>query len=93
MSVPTLFEYVRQAQRFMRDAKQQLIDPADWEEYANRARREVAMRSQCVRILPPISGAMSSPTVTCNYKIFRLFLLKHEPHSFYIISGKAPIPF
>ena len=64
MSVPTLFEYVRQAQRFMRDAKQQLIDPADWEDYANRARREVAMRSQCVRILPPISGAMSSPTVT-----------------------------
>jgi hypothetical protein len=63
MSTPNLFEYMKQAQRFVRDAKQQLIDPGDWVDYANRARREVAMRSQCVRVVPPISGALASPSV------------------------------
>lgn len=47
---------MKQAQRFVRDSKMELIDPGDWLSYANRARREVAMRSQCVRILPPIAA-------------------------------------
>ena len=33
-------------------------------DYVNRARREVAMRAQCVRILTPISGSVVSCSVT-----------------------------
>ena len=61
---PTLFGYMKQCQRYIHDAKQQQIDPGDLAEYANRARREVAMRSQCVRILPPISGAIIGGSIT-----------------------------
>ena len=58
-----LFEYMRQVQRFLRDGKQELIDPQDLVTYINAARREVAMRAQCVRILPPISGPIVSATI------------------------------
>jgi hypothetical protein len=61
---PTLFGYLRQCQRFIHDQKQQQISPEDLAEYANRARREVAMRSQCVRILPPISGSIITGSIT-----------------------------
>lgn len=56
----TLFTYMKQVQRLLRDTRQELIDPGDIIDCVNRARREVAMRSQCVRVLPPISGSVVS---------------------------------
>lgn len=62
----TLFTYLRQTQRFLRDAKCELVDLQDLIDYVNQSRREIAMRSQCLRVLPPISGAVVSATVTAG---------------------------
>lgn len=56
----TLFTYVQQTQRFLRDARQEFTNPADLIVYVNRARREVALRTQCIRALTPISGQVVS---------------------------------
>lgn len=58
-----LFSYMQQVQRLINDTNQVLINPADLIAHINYARREVAMRSQCVRILPPISGSVTTITV------------------------------
>lgn len=60
----TLFDYMKMVQRLIRDTNQELINPADIIEYINRARREVAMRSQCLRALPATSGGISTIQVT-----------------------------
>ena len=57
------FEYIRQTQRFLREQKQEFMNPGDLLVYVNRARREVAGRTQCVRRLTPISGQIVSATV------------------------------
>lgn len=59
----SLFAYMQQLQRFLRDARQDLLNPADLVSYVNRARREVAMRGQCIRVLTPINGAVISASV------------------------------
>lgn len=59
----TLFDYLKQLQRFLRDAKQEFSNPADLIVYVNRARREVALRTQCIRALTPISGSVKTCTV------------------------------
>jgi hypothetical protein len=59
-----LNEYRRQVQRFIRDSKQQFVDIGDIDSYINRARREVAMRTQSIRILTPISGSVVTVQVT-----------------------------
>lgn len=59
----SLFDYCRQTQRFIRDGDQKLIDFEDIIVYVNAARREVAMRAQCVRVLPPISAPIVSATI------------------------------
>lgn len=59
-----LNEYLQQTQRFLREARQELINPQDLVEYINRARREVAMRAQCIRRLTPISGQITGWSVT-----------------------------
>lgn len=58
-----LNQYLQQTQRFCRDVKQDLLDPLDLIDYINRARREVAMRAQCIRVLTPISGSIVSSTL------------------------------
>jgi hypothetical protein len=63
-SVPSLYGYVQQAERFLRDQGQRWINPADLIEYVNRARREVAMRTQSIRILTPVSGEITRIEVT-----------------------------
>lgn len=60
----TLFEYMKDMQRFLNDANQELVNPADLIEWINRARREVAMRSQSIRVLPPIAGSIMTITIT-----------------------------
>lgn len=59
----TLFEYSKQTQKFLHDTRQELLNPRDLVGYINRARREVAERTQCVRRLTPISGAVTSAKV------------------------------
>jgi len=43
-----------------------LINPGDIIGYVNRARREVAMRSQCLRILPKTSGSVVGALITAR---------------------------
>lgn len=57
-----LKDYLQATQRFLREANQELINPGDLVAYVNRARREIAMRAQAIRILTPISGSV----VNCN---------------------------
>jgi hypothetical protein len=60
----SLFEYMKLVQRFINDQSQGMINPGDLISFINRARREVAMRAECIRILPPISGALTQIQVT-----------------------------
>lgn len=57
------FEYLKQTQRFLREQKQDFENPDDLMVYINRARREVAGRTQCIRRLTPISGQVVDGTV------------------------------
>lgn len=61
-----LNEYMQQVQRFLRDANQVLINPADIISYINRSRREIALRTQCLRALTPIYGSISTINVTAG---------------------------
>ena len=60
----TLNTYLQQVQRLVRDQKQEIMNPDDLTAYINQARREVAMRAECVRVLPPISGAIIDWNIT-----------------------------
>jgi hypothetical protein len=73
----TLNDYLSDVQTFLADSNQEMIDPQDIIKYINRARREIALRTQCIRVLTPITGAViggsvvssgsgysSSPTIT-----------------------------
>lgn len=62
----SLNTYLRQVQRFIHDSRQELVDPQDLIDYINQGRREVAMRAACIRVLPPISGAVVSCAVTAG---------------------------
>lgn len=61
---PTLNTYLQQTQRFCADAAQKILDPIDLIDYVNRARRELAGRTQCIRVVTPISGPIATITVT-----------------------------
>lgn len=61
-----LFTYMQDVQRLLRDGNQELLNPGDLIAYINRARREVAMRSECLRVLPATSGAVTTITVTAG---------------------------
>ena len=57
------FTYLKQTQRFLREQKQDFENPDDLLVYINRARREVAGRTQCIRRLTPISAPIVSASV------------------------------
>jgi len=59
-----LFSYQKQVQRLLHDKRQQQINPEDIRDYVNRARREIAMRTQSIRLVPPTSGAIVAIHVT-----------------------------
>lgn len=59
-----LNEYMKQTQRFLRDANQEYINPEDVIAYVNRARREAALRTKSIRILTPVCGAVVTATLT-----------------------------
>lgn len=56
--------YLQQTQRFLREAKQEFLNPEDLISYVNRARRELALRTQCIRVLTPSSGQVVTAEVT-----------------------------
>ena len=58
----TLFDYQQTVQKWLRDTRQNLINPQNLITYINRARREVAMRTQCIRVLTQ----SSAPCVTAS---------------------------
>jgi hypothetical protein len=62
--VLALNAYLAQVQRFCRDQKMEFLDTGNLTDYINRARREVAGRTQCIRRLTTISGSIKSWTVT-----------------------------
>lgn len=55
--------YLQQVQRFLRDGNQALVNPADLIDYINRSRRQVALQSQSIRVVTPISGQVSTISV------------------------------
>lgn len=55
--------YLQDMQRLLAEQRQQLMNPLDARAYINRARRELAMRTQCIRVLTPTSGAVTQITV------------------------------
>lgn len=59
---PTLNSYLQEVQSLVRDTGQSMLKPSDIIRNINRARREIAMRTQCIRILPDISAAC----MTCS---------------------------
>lgn len=60
----TLNTYMKDLYRLVRDPRQETFNPDDMLERVNIARREVAMRAQCVRFLTPISGSVIDATIT-----------------------------
>ncbi len=60
----TLFEYSKLVQKLCHDTKQEFLTPQDLFGYINIARRETAMRAQCVRRLTPTGGSIVGWTVT-----------------------------
>jgi hypothetical protein len=62
----SLFEYQQQTQRMLREKKQDLINPDDLIVYINRARREVAMRTQSIRVLTQSSAAIQTASVVAG---------------------------
>lgn len=61
-----LHEYMQTTQGFLRDRGQKLWNPEDIRRYVNRARREIAMRTQCIRRVPPIAGSIETIQLTAG---------------------------
>jgi hypothetical protein len=62
----TLNTYLRDCTRLIHDAKQELINPQNLISFINTARKEVAMRAQCVRVMTNSSGSIISASVTAG---------------------------
>lgn len=63
-----LNDYLKTVQGWIRDRAQKDVDPEDLIRYINRARREIALRTQCVRILSPIQGQITAIQLTAGGK-------------------------
>lgn len=85
-----LFSYSKQVRRFCADKNMELLNEQDIIEYVNRARREVALRCHCVRVLTPISGQIASATITNAGSLYTAPVLVISPPDF--PSGLLPMP-
>ncbi len=81
---------MKQTQRFLRDSRQEYVDPGDLIEYINRARREIAMRAQCLRVLTPISGSLTQIDVIAGGHGYTAPTVTVTPPDF--PSGTLPYP-
>ena len=59
-----LFSYSKQVRRFLNDGNMRDVDEENLVSYINRARREVAMRTQAIRFVTSISGQITAANVT-----------------------------
>ena len=59
-----LFKYLQDTQRWLREQNQVFENPDDLIAYINRARKLIALQTQCIRILTPSSGVITGYTVT-----------------------------
>lgn len=84
------FSYLKQTQRFLREQKQDFENPDDLLSYINRARREVAGRTQCIRRLTPISGQVVSAAVLTGGSLYVNPIATITPPDF--PSGVLPNP-
>jgi hypothetical protein len=85
-----LFDYMRQVERFTSDSSQMYLDPQNIIEYINRSRREIAARTQCVRVLTTVSGQIQSWTVTAGGSRYSAPVCVITPPDF--PSGAPPLP-
>lgn len=53
-----LYDYLKQTESFLRDRAQRLLNTDDLIVYVNRARRDLAIRTQSIRRMPPVSGSI-----------------------------------
>lgn len=83
-------DYIKQTMRFLREQKQEFENPEDLLVYINRARREVAGRTQCIRRLTPISGQVVSATVLTGGSGYVNPIATITPPDF--PSGQLPSP-
>jgi hypothetical protein len=87
----TLFDYQKQTQKFLREKKQDLINAEDLVIYINRARREVAMRTQCLRVEPNLSGQVITASIIAGgtgYSTLTSLTINTPDFP----SGQAPFP-
>ena len=61
-----LFDYLKATQRLLREQNQVFENPDDLISYINNARREVALRTQCIRRLTPSAGVISGYNITAE---------------------------
>lgn len=59
-----LFQYMQDSQRWLREQNQVFVNPDDLIAHINRARRLIALRTQCIRVLTPSSGVITGYSVT-----------------------------
>jgi hypothetical protein len=86
----SLFTYLKQCRRFLSDGNMELLDDGDLTEYINQARRETAMRAQCIRILPAISNPIVSGQVLSGGSDYTDPTVMISPPDF--PSGFLPLP-
>lgn len=85
-----LYEYLKQCQRFLRDQDQRLINTYDLIAYINLARRRIAQQTQCIRLVSPISGQVSTISVTQGGAGYTAPTVTISPPDF--PSGQDPFP-
>lgn len=61
-----LFDYMKALEGCLRDRSQRMWNPQNLVTYLNKSRRDVALRTQCIRKIPPISGPIVSIDVTSS---------------------------
>jgi hypothetical protein len=90
MAAPTLFTYLEDVQTLLREQKQQDIDPPDIIKWINRARREIALRTSCLRIITPITGACVTASVISGGHGYTAPTVTISPPDY--PSGTKPFP-
>lgn len=66
MTAKTLNDYLKEVQHLIHDTRQMQVNPETLVQYINVARRETAMRGQCIRRLTPSSGSIETYSVVAG---------------------------
>ena len=85
-----LNQYMQDVQRLSRDTRAEMVNPETIIDYINIARREIALRAQCLRVLTPVSGAVVSATVVAGGTGYTAPTVTITPPDF--PSGIMPYP-